>query len=383
MRRSWPGSCLLAGVLLAAATAAGAANVNVPLLELYTRGAVDGGRFGFISRGEMDLLVEGGYKFGGRVVLSFSSTNLEDRNITSTLSFKSATIMLREILGLGLSAAYFIGEGPTFASGALFPEYFGTAPVATHYQGFLHFPESVTYEGIYTVQGTGLAVDWAAAPGALMLSAYLYQDSRLDADGDSTTFDPGFYSADLRAALNLPRLKLEAFAGATYPAPDALYGYLRGGLLFYAADATEPTVEFLAVAGIPRWAPGVDPFEFNLFYFLFEPRVRVDFLAIIPTFFWRPAYYGQESTGEQAFDVNLNLQIGRPDRSVVSGGLETTFVYQMEQAGATVNELRLTLAPYVQLNTSGVLWDFRISTRALPFDPNELIEVFLAVKAVF
>lgn len=356
------------------------ANVTVPSLELYTRGVNSGGTFAFETEGDMDLLVEGGYKFGGLVVLNYTSPSLETPASGVGLTFKTARITQRELFGLPLSFSYFIGEGDTFCSGDIFPQYFGADPMATAYRGLMHFPEGIRYDGIHTLKGTGLQFDITPPGETLLLSFYLYQDSNIDSDSDPTTFEPGYYSSDLRFALNFNKLKVETFVGATYPAPDSSYGYYRGGLLFYAS---EESVEFMAQVGIPQWSPVNDQFNMSLFYLLFEPRVKVGFLSVIPTFFWRPGYYNQQSTNEQAFDVNLNLLLGGTAASKVRGGLESNFSYQTESGGTTVSEFRIRLSPYLQLLTSGVIWEIRVNGKLLPYSYSDLIECFFSARAEF
>jgi len=358
------------------------ANVTVPSLELYTRGVNSGGTFAFESEGDMDLLVEGGYKFGGLVVLNYTSSSLETPPLSSDsgLTFKTARITQRELFGLPLSFSYFIGEGDTLCSGDIFPQYFGVNPVATAYRGLMHFPDGIRYDGIHTLKGTGLQLDLTPQGETLLLSYYLYQDSNIDSDSNQINFEAGYYSSDLRFALNFNKLKLETFLGATYPTPDSSLGYYRGGLLFYAS---EESVEFMAQVGIPQWSPVNDQLDMSLFYLLFEPRVRIGFLSVIPTFFWRPGYYNQQSTNEQAFDVNLNLLLGGTAATKVSGGLESNFSYQTESGGATVSEFRIRVSPYLQLLTSGVIWEIRVNGKLWPYSYSELIEFFLSAKAEF
>ena len=375
-------------VLLMTAFPVFSANVNVPSLELYTRGSVDNGAFGLESRGEMDLLLEGGYKFGGRVVLGFSSLPLETDSLETAsisdigiLSFKSASATLRNIFDLPLNFTYFIGESDIFCSGDVFPDLFGTFPMASSYRGYLHFPDSTfVYDGIHLINGTGLQIDITTRPETLLLSFYLYHDSMIKSDGILDNLEPGHYSYDVRTGLNFEKIKLEAFLGATYPAPGSDIGYYRGGLLFYAK---EEGVEFMAQIGIPRWRPLDDTLDINLLYMLFEPRVKSGILSIIPTFFWRPAYYHQQSTGEQVLDVNLNFQFGDIYKNLVSSGLESNITYQLEESGVSKSEFRFKLSPYVQFATSGLVWEVRINTKLWPFDIEDLIEGFLALKAEF
>jgi hypothetical protein len=198
--------------------------------------------------------------------------------------------------------------------------------------------------------------------------------------------DWGHFATDLRAALNFKRIKLEAFLGATYPVPDSSVGYYRGGLLFYAA---EQSVEFLAQLGVPRWNPVLDAIDLDLFYLFVEPRVRFGAFAVVPSFFWRPRYFQNEETrliedtGDQAFDLNLDLQVGKPGEWPVGGGVEGNFVYQTERGGTSVNEMALKVSPYFRLLTSGVTWELRVAVNLLPFDVEDLAQIFLTVDAEF
>ena len=75
MRRCCWGTFVLF-LLLIGATVYGA-NVSVPLLELITHGTFSDGLFQLTTRGEMDLRIEGGYKFGGMINLYYLGTELE------------------------------------------------------------------------------------------------------------------------------------------------------------------------------------------------------------------------------------------------------------------------------------------------------------------
>jgi hypothetical protein len=367
----------------------GAANVTVPLLELYTWAHDTGSGWGLESTGEMEFRLDGGYKFGANVLLGFSSSLLETADLAGTgLTFRSVGVTLRQLFGLPLDLTYFIGQGPTFASGELFADFFGTAPIASQYTNFIHFPTAPDslpvstfqwYRGIYTPTGTGLQLDVSPAKDKWLLSVFLYQDSLIDVTpGSPPVFGPGHYSVDLRYALNLPNIKLETFVGATYPDPSADYGCYRTGVLFYTGVKG---VEFLAELGVPRWTPVTDPFTFDLFYLLFEQRLRLKRFSLVQTTLWRPAYYQQAATGERAVDINLDAQVGSVE-SLISGGLEGNLVYTTASP-LPYDDLVVKFSPYMRLSTSGVVFETRLSTRVWPFDFAEMFELFFAVKAEF
>ena len=69
---------VLAIVLFAFAASLDAANVDVPSLELFTRGSVSSGTVELATEGEMDIAIEGGVKFGANITLGFNSPALSE-----------------------------------------------------------------------------------------------------------------------------------------------------------------------------------------------------------------------------------------------------------------------------------------------------------------
>ncbi len=348
-----------------------AADLAVPNLELITRGYASGGDFVLGTRGSVDFLVAGGYKFGGRVLLGFESNNLEDPEGEKNLQFKGAYVIMRNLFGIPLDLTYFTGENDVFGRGTIFPSYFGAKPIASRFSGYLYFPEEnqIRYDGIHTVSGTGLKIASGFGSTVNLSALYIYQDSYLGT---------GTYSLDLFTAFNTELFKTEAFLGASYPYPDAKYGYYRAGvLLFYD---TGQGGEFLTQIGVPRWDPNVDRFTIDLFYFLFEPRVRFDFFSIILTLFWHPEYYLQEKTNELgSADINANFQFGEPNVSIMSGGVESS----LSLSTTAAEQFRAVIAPYFSTITSGVIWDFKVNTQIFPWNLSEMFEVFVGVRAEF
>ena len=351
------------------------ANITVPYLELITRGQLNNGLYELSTRGEMDLLVEGGYKFGGRVTLNYKSTSLEDYTSSSSLAFKGASIIIRKLFSIPLNFSYFVGENDTFCSGSDFSTIFGSIPITTQYSGYIYFPEGIIYNGIYTISGTGLKFSLVPS-GNFLYSLYLYQDSNITHSVDGTeSVWLGHYSADFRTMINIKNLKIEAFAGATFPV--STFGYYRGGLLFYSANEG---VEFLTQIGIPRWDPAKDLFGINLFYLLFEPRVHMGLFSIIPTFFWHPGYYLQKETNELgSFDVNINFLLGDLQKTPVSGGFESNLSFST----SGTQQFRIKASPYISLITQGVVWKLKVNAQIWPFSINNLIETFIGIRAEF
>jgi hypothetical protein len=362
------------------------ANVTVPSLELFTIGKVEAGTVSLSSEGSVDLLVDGGYKFGGRVVLSFSSSNLEQEIVNrvtgdtlagGSLAFASASLIIREFFSLPLSFTYFVGEDDIFGSGRGFAEIFGTQEVSTHYSGFFYFPEGIRYDGIHRITGTGMK--FAINPTDLFSAAfYLYQDAyfyNYDVPTDRNIFEPGHYSFDFRSLFNFSRIKLEAFLGATYPA--STLGFYRFGLLFHAFDIGG---EFLAQIGIPRWDPANDTWGLNLIFMLFEARLDLGPLTVIPTVFLHPDVYLQNATSEGGLlDFNLNFRLGDIEKSLFSGGLESNLAFKQQD----LQDLQIKVSPYLSVITPGVLWQLRVSFKLFPWDPSDLYEGFVGIEAEF
>lgn len=361
----------LAGVLFAAFEAS-AANISVPILELITRGYVKDSSFVLGTHGRMDFQVSGGYKFGGEIVLDFESDDLESLDVGQTqeyVRFKSASVTMRDPFGLPLELSYFTGETDTFGAGDLFPDYFGTMPIASRFRGYLYFPDpdQTRYDGVHTVDGTGLKLSSTLGVPWTVMSLYVYQDAYLGT---------GYYSADFWASFNSDRFKVETFVGASYPI--STYGYYRAGLLMFYD--TGMGGEFLTQIGVTRWDPQTDPLAIDMFFFLFEPRVTFGVFSIILTLFWHPEYYHQVSTGELgSADINAKFQFGVPEVSPASGGIETMLSF----SSSGDDQFKAVVAPYFSAITSGVIWNFKVNAKVFPFNLSDLVDVFVGVRAEF
>jgi hypothetical protein len=366
---------LVAMALLLAAPALPAANLVVPSLEIITRGFMNAGTFELASNGNLDLVIEGGYKFGGRIGLSYADSFLEDDDPADRLTFDGVNIIVRDVFKLPLSLSWFIGTYDVLASGSEFPVSFGTAEIASAYRGFMYFPTGVQYDGIHKVKGTGIRLSAMPVPDTLLLSLYLYQDSWLFVDGVGD-FEPGYWSADLRVLANLAAIKLEAFIGASV-VPTSVAGWYRAGVLFHASMKS---IELLAELGLPKWDPVADsPFSINLFSMLLEPRLHLGLFNVAATFFWHPAYYHQDLTGELGtFDVNLNLFFGDLSKTSTLGGLEGNLDFD-----STSGTFLFKLAPYISFTTPGAVWKIKVNTKLLPFDTSDMFEGFVGVRASF
>jgi hypothetical protein len=362
------------------------ANITVPSLEIFSWARNEGSGFQLDSYGDIELQLDGGYKFGGTLMFGFSSDVLETAAYNDMLSFKSASITLRELFNIPLYFTYFIGEGDTLACGDIFLQQFGTHPVESLYTNYMHFPDSQDigfYRGIHTIYGTGGKIEFAPPEKNWLLSLYIYQDAApnaftSDVSSPPVTMEYGHASMDIRAAFNWEKLKMEAFLGATYPTSDSTLGYYRSGLLFLAGIQD---VELLAEIGIPLLKPMVDTLGFDLFYLLVEQRVRLGPMSEVLTVLWRPSYYHQIAVTEQALDINLDIQFGGSEKNAIAGGVGGNFVYELPPT----DQITGKIVPYLQIATSGVIYEIRGSTKVWPIDLDfsDMFEVFLSIKASF
>jgi hypothetical protein len=367
-----------------------AADFSIPELELITRGNWNGSSVVLTTRGRSEFLVSGGYKFGGSLFFGFESGDLSysgdqppDRDDyagdsayiadlsdylgnNTYLQFQGAQIVYRELLP-NTDLTYFTGRSDRFASGELFLDYFGAAPLATRFQGYLYFPEN-EYRGIHTVNGTGVELSSSFGSEWNRTSLYFYQDGYLGT---------GRYSADLDFAADLGDLKVESFVGGSFPVGS--YGLYRGGLLFHYRPSDRG--EFFAQLGVPYWKPP-DRLSIDNLYFLFEPRVHFDPLSILLTLFWHPQYYLMESTGDLgSADIHLNFMLGDPTRNPLTGGLETNF--NLDTTSSFAQDFEIVTTPYLSAVTSGVIWNFMVNVQLVPFSLPDMVEGVIGVKAEF
>jgi hypothetical protein len=382
--RQIPRSFVLALIigLITVSTAFGA-NVQVPDFRMISRGYMEDGSFLLATRADIDVRIEGGYKFGAEVGLSLSQPRFEQSVtlpesydsdevagfINRTLRFDSASVFVRDLFGSPLDLSYFAGSTDIFASGDEFSSRFGTAPFGSSFRGYRYFTEGIIYDGIHQVRGTGLRLSSDSLADWLYLSAYAYQDLHFE--------EPGTFSNDVRALFNFSQIKLEAFAGATYPKGD--YGRYRGGLMFYFDTGT--VGQFFTQVGVPRWQPGSgEDLGAEDIYFLFEPRVRFSNASIVLSLFFHPRYYLQQQTGESgAIDTNVKFLIGDAQTSPVRGGLDTGAEYRPNAD----QQLRVTVSPFLSLTTAGVVWDFTIQTQVYPIKLDDLVEGFVGIQTSF
>lgn len=362
--------CLLA--FLSSAAFAVAANVNLSL-DLLTHGFASAG-FKVKSVGQIDLSVDGGYKFGGLIGFSLQedTTGAGLEAASASLDFNRVNVSIRDVFGLPVDFSFFIGANDILCRGDAFPVVFGTVPISTDYRGLMYFPDmtldSVYNGGIHAIRGTGLRLDVSPKRETMRFSLYGYEDTAVGFPGVL-----GNFSGDLRFLGNFGALAVEGFAGATY-APASAYGYYRGGFMLHAQGEK---LEVLAQVGIPKYDPSTS-FGLDLFYILFEPSLHLGLFSIVPTFFVHPAaYLQQDNPGERgAFDVNLNMYFGDLVKTSFRAGMEGNFTIQLSTGVFEVNA-----APYVGFATPGVLWTVRVNARLWPFGWSDMFDGFVGLRA--
>jgi hypothetical protein len=361
--------CLL--LLFLPSAVSWSANITASL-ELLTHGYLDSG-FKLKSFGQLDLAVDGGYKFGGRIGLALRDTSFEDAS-PGSIVFDSVNVGIRELFRLPLDLSFFIGGSDVLCGGDAFAVVFGTEPIGTDYRGLMYFPtldlQSVYNGGIHAIRGTGVKIDFAPKRETMQFSLYGYEDTAIAFGGAL-----GCFSGDLRFLGNFGAFAVEGFAGATY-APSSSLGYYRGGVLVHTSYKN---LEVLAQAGIPKYDPSSSSgFGIELFYLLFEPSLHLGLFSIVPTFFWHPGAYLQADTPDQrgAFDVNLNLFFGDLVKTSFRAGLESNFNIQSSTGVFEVNA-----SPYVGFTTPGVLWTVRLNVKVWPFLLADMVDGFVGLRA--
>lgn len=381
--------CILM-LIAAATTSVFGAGLSVPDFRMLTNGRINDSALVLSSRVYTDLLIEGGAKFSASFKLGFQTDDLEGylnalaTPITATtpeeeaiaildertgLMFRSASITLNGAFGTPLETTVFIGRMDPFAAGDDFPLLFGTSDFATKLRGYMYYPEGIGgdqtryYNGLHEAYGTGLRL---SLPGErLKPYLYLYQDAWIG---------QGNYSVDARILFNTTKIKLEGFAGASFPVSEL--GVYRGGFLFFFD--TGNVGAFYAQIGVPRWDPS-EPFTMDKLFFMFEPRVDFGAGTLTLSLFFHPEWYLQKETGESgALDMRMDFSLGKLAVSGLQIGVEALLSYNPNDTAdpASSSALVVELAPYFNSIRDGVRWDLKLGIRVLPFPEEAWYGIF-------
>jgi hypothetical protein len=386
------------------------AEITVPKLELATRGASEDGEFAFSSNAAADIALNGGYKYGILLGLSFEAANLgkafayrnfrvepmpagvqpnaddfnglADRyNNQASLSFRIAKATARDLFNLPLELSYFIGLGDAFCSGEEFALRYGISDVGTDFTGFYYFPEGIggnpyrRYNGLHSVQGTGFSFALTKWENVLPMF-YVYQNIPL-IDGMGYVDEKIRFSGDFRILFNHERLRLEAYAGMSggkYTKPE-----VRGGALAFFSSGQG--ADFLLECGVPGYISD-DDFSIDNLYFLFEPRLDFGLLALHTTFFYHPLEYLHIKTEEERgkADINIKLLIGDLPESSIQGGFEATMGLKING----MEEYSLKLSPFISFLSDGLRWDLKLRIDPLAGEtPEKIVEIFAGIRTAY
>jgi hypothetical protein len=386
------------------------AEITVPRLEFASRGASEGGDFVVSTSAEADVAVNGGYKYGITLGLSFETGNLEkafsygrieplptgssppnaedynnlaDRlNNQAVLSVRLLEATAREVFGKPLDLSFFAGHYHALGSGDEFVSRFGTAPIGSSYRGFFYFPEGIGNDssrryngGIHSIFGTGIAAAVAVSDNVVS-GFYAYQDLSYR---DLYPNEPlgGYFSGDFRLLVNNEKIKFEFFSGGSYLKNQK--PVFRGGFLALFSSGTG--FDFLFQGGIPFWRYG-EEISIDNCYFLMEPRLRIGKVGLHVTFFYPPMYYQNvEETDERGrADVNAKLFFGDITESLFEWGLESTVRFKVKNG----EDLAAWVSPFVSVVTSGLQWDFKVRVNPLYFtEGGNVAEAFIGIRTAY
>ncbi|MDR2257534.1 MAG: hypothetical protein LBE14_00135 [Treponema sp.] len=386
------------------------AEITVPRLELASRGASEADEFAVSTNAAIDIALNGGYKYGILLGLSFESANLgkafsyrnfgaemldpaaavtaeeynrlADRfNNRAVLSFRLARATVRELFKLPLEFSYFAGLSDAFCSGEEFARRYGLSYIETDFTGFYYFPEGIggnpyrRYNGIHAAQGTGFSLALTRWENFVPL-LYLYQDiPYIDAGG--AVSEKTHYSGDFRALFNGEKIKIEAFGGMS--AGKDIDPDFRGGLLAFFTSGRG--ADFLIQCGIPGWVQG-EEFSIDNLYFLMEPRLSFGLFAVHVNFFYHPLEYLHIKTEEERgkADINIKFLMGNMERFRLQGGLETTVGLKADGA----EDFSFKISPFISLLSEGLRWDLKLRFNPLTSErPEEITEIFVGIRTAY
>jgi hypothetical protein len=371
---------ILLGILLSGALLVPAfgTNVKIPSLDLATRIFDYGGQLVMQTQMFADILIEGGYKFGGRIVVGFDGimgflNNPAFGQALPPLTFKSISLDVRDIFDIPLSLSYFMGQYDYLCYGDDFPRLFGTAFIQSTYRATYMLPGVIynfDYRGIHRINGTGIKLQYTAPDQPFGFGLYVYQDQNFVImqqlwdpllstpiiNMNYLFYNTGIFSSDLRFMINTETFKLEAFVGGTLDSAT-WGGFIRFGVLAYVGLGD---VDFLLEAGVPQF-DFVSGVGIDLVYALFESRINLGPISIIPSVFMRPGQYLQQNTPTETnkIDFNLNLAVFNPRRDPVSFGVEGNFTTTDLLTGTLAYQLRVL--PFISLATPGIYWEIKAS----------------------
>jgi hypothetical protein len=406
-------------LMLCASLSLWGAEITVPRMELTSRGAEVDGSFCLSTNAAFDIALNGGYKYGVLLGLSFEAADLGkalayrnfsvnpfglpdpladpvnaedfsdltghynallDRyNNQAALTFRLAKATARELFGLPLEFSYFAGIGDPFCSGEEFALRYGIPDMGTQFTGFYYFPQGIGgdprrhYNGLYSVQGTGFSFAFTKWENYVPM-LYFYQDFSIY---DGANFNKPRFSGDLRFLFNGPKFQAEAYMGMSGSKDEK--NEIRGGILAFFRSGMG--TEFLLQCGVPCYKVD-EEFSIDNVYFLFEPRIKFGLVSLHTTFFYHPLEYLHIKTRDEKgkADINIKVLVGDLAESSVQGGFETTLglkVYSM-------SDYSFLLGPFISFLGSGLQWDLKLRINPLEWEASgKVVEFFAGVKTSY
>ena len=397
---------ILTAAFLLISFAAAAADLTIPRIDVATMGRTVDGELALVSSVSADLALSGGYKYGILLGFSFNSNNLgkavagrnfqighlggddpvsvedynnlvDHMNSQAALTFRVIRATARNLFNLPVDLNFFIGEGDDFCTDDEFIYRFGYAPFDTDYRGLFFFPNGIggdisrQYNGLHRARGTGISL--AFTSGSLILPMlYLYHENYNPFMNGSNS--KPLYSADARFLFNFDNVRMETFAGMSWSANPIF----RGGLAAHFIAGS--SAEFLFQGGVPGWNPE-EKINIDNLYFLMEPRLKFGNFGMNVTFFYYPVTYHNIATPEEQgkADINFKAYIEIPKTSFTTG-LDTTMNLNIN----AMDEMAVSLSPFVSFSNSGLRWDARVRFNMLEFrNLDNFFEMFIGVSSSF
>ena len=324
---------------------ASAATIGIEELEMTSFGSGTYEQFGFSTYGSFSLYASGGLKYSAKIGFSFYQLNIERMFSEEAasfyqnmgLKFKYGIVSLVNIFSSPLSISYWVGKY----------EHLGTSG---NYKGYISVPSTTDYSYFYKMNGTGFTFTLQFFEDRFKIKHFFYQNGNFkDENGN---FEMGHFSFDGQFGFYSELVSVELFGGYTYPFAE--YGSWKSGVTLNVGNEY---VQFLTTAGVPRFQHTM---SLSDFYIITELSFRLYFIKNVFSFFTRPLYYNEDYTGitteREDFDINNDLNFFYEDFPL-NGGIVLNYKYNPPEDLSKTTAL--VLSPYLNLYTSGVIWNFK------------------------
>ena len=335
---------LLVITFLFVAPALFGANVLVSTMDLATFFTQSGD---LNTRGQFELGFNGGYKYHAELSFEYLNKDLET-NTSQSLIFGGASESVNRVGGF-FDFTYWTG-------------YKGVIGEGDYYIGHLyHRDENFEYRGYLPLLGTGLIFGVRSRDDKYGGKVYTYQQ-----------YGVGYLnSVDLEFNLNTGPILFNVYAGES----DNDW---RVGLQFkYRGDKTGIS---LTMGNLNLRSGNI--LNFDNLYFLLEQRFSTGNWNFIPSVFARPKYHydyvnrtfaATNETNDIDFNFNLNFA---PETRNFGTGTELTV------RTSSVEELGVSISPYAELYTPGVIWRLKVDFNVLT-ETRDLVTGHLNINASF